>query len=60
MPKRKRTISKAEFVRGFVGEAVKYLESLPSGERDDRIEAFGKAVLAACRCEVENPHSNSR
>ena len=48
MPKRKKKISKAEFVRRFTGEAMKYLESLPLGERDARIEAFGKSVLSSC------------
>ena len=53
MPKRKKKISKAEFVRRFTGEAVKYLESLPPGERDARIEAFGKSVLSSCAPEIE-------
>lgn len=53
MPKRKKKISKAEFVRRFTGEAVKYLESLPPGERDARIEAFGKSVLSSSAPEIE-------
>jgi hypothetical protein len=47
MPKRKKKMSKAEFVRRFTGEAMKYLESLPPSERDPRIEAFGKSVLCS-------------
>jgi len=53
MPNRKKKISKAEFVRKFTGEAMKYLESLPPGERDARIEAFGKSVLSSCAPEIE-------
>jgi hypothetical protein len=53
MPKRKNKFSKAEFVRRFTGEAMKYLESLPPGERDARIEAFGKSVLSSCAPEIE-------
>jgi hypothetical protein len=53
MPKRKKKISRAEFVRRFTGEAVKYLESLPPGERDARIEAFGKSVLSSSAPEIE-------
>jgi len=53
MPKRKKKISKAEFVRKFTGEAMKYLESLPPGERDARIDAFGKSVLSSCAPEIE-------
>jgi|GEM_PF-1996369 hypothetical protein len=53
MPNRKKKISKAEFVRKFTGEAMKYLESLPPGERDARIEAFGKSVLSSCAPETE-------
>jgi len=53
MRKRRRRTSKAEFVRRFSGEAMKYLESLPPGERDARIEAFGKSVLSSCAPEIE-------
>ena len=45
MPKRKNKFSKAEFVRRFTGEAMKYLESLPPDERDARIEALGRSVV---------------
>ncbi|MGD1105213.1 MAG: hypothetical protein ABSA59_24475 [Terriglobia bacterium] len=48
MPRAKKKISKKEFVRGFGGEAIKYLESLPVSERPVRIEAFGKSVLSSC------------
>jgi hypothetical protein len=48
MLKRKKKISKAEFVRRFTGEAMKYLEPLPPGERDARVEAFGKSVVSSC------------
>jgi hypothetical protein len=50
---RKRKISKAEFVRKFTGEAMKYLESLPPAEREARIEAFGKRVISSCVPETE-------
>ena len=53
MSKRKKKISRAEFVRRFTGEAMRYLESLPPGERDARIEAFGKSVLSSCAPEIE-------
>jgi hypothetical protein len=53
MPKRKKKISKAEFVRKFTAEAMKYLGSLPPGERDTRIEAFGKSVVSSCAPEIE-------
>ena len=53
MPERKKKISKAESVRRFTGEAMKYLESLPPGERHARIEAFGKSVLSSCAPEIE-------
>jgi len=53
MPKRRRRISKAEFVRKFTGEAMKYLEPLPATERDARIEAFGRSVLNSCARDIE-------
>jgi len=53
MRKRRKKMSKTEFVRKFTGEAMKYLESLPPGERDARIEAFGKSVLSSCAPEIE-------
>jgi hypothetical protein len=55
MPRRKKKISKAEFVRRFTGEAMKYLESVPAGERDARIEAFGKSVLSSCAPKLPLP-----
>jgi hypothetical protein len=55
MPKRKKKISKAEFVRRFTGEAMKYLVSLPPGERDARIEAFGKSVVSSCGPKLSLP-----
>lgn len=48
MPRTKKKISKKEFVRGFGGEAIKYLESLPVSERAARIDAFGKNVVSSC------------
>jgi len=53
MPKRNRKISKAEFVRKFTGEALNYLQSVPAGERDTRIDAFGKAIVNSCAPEIE-------
>jgi hypothetical protein len=53
MPRQKKRISKAEFVRKFTGEAMKYLDSLPADERDARIEAFGKSVLSSSALEIE-------
>jgi len=58
MPKPKKKISKGEFVRKFAGEAMKYLESLPPGERDARIEAFGKSVLSSCAPKLPLPESS--
>ena len=55
MPKRKSKISKADFVCRFTGEAMKYLESLPPGERDARIKAFGKSVLSSCGLKLSLP-----
>jgi len=53
MPRSGKKISKKEFVRGFAAEALKYLESLPAGERNARLEAFGKKVLRSCARESE-------
>jgi len=53
MARKKKRISKKEFVRGFTGEAIKYLESLPASERNLRIEAFGRKVVTSCAPETE-------
>ena len=49
---RKKKISKAEFVRKFTGEAMKYLNSLPPEDREVRIEAFGKRVISSCAPDI--------
>jgi hypothetical protein len=59
MRRRKKKISKAEFVRTFAGEAMRYLDSVPPAERDARIEAFGKSVLNSCGPKLPPPESGN-
>jgi hypothetical protein len=49
VPRKPSKMSRSEFVRKFTDTAVAYLESVPSEDRDARIEAFGKRVVRACR-----------
>jgi hypothetical protein len=55
VPNRRRKSSKAEFVRRFTAEAMRYLDSLPPAERDARIEAFGKSLLGSCGPKLSPP-----